>query len=181
MSGEPLAFTRKNGRIQESKKKYKWVTHGANCDTCNLMRGRVYALIVWWDNIVPGFHSCCDCELQEVGEDTPESSLQFFGVVPWIDRLSYDTYTRWWIKRLMPWDIQEVEALTEAYGQTGNWKDAFAAVRKITHTPLYYSRTPTTTNTRSPFTTLFSWFDGIFSTRVQTAPTPSADLPWESP
>ena len=182
MRGEPLAFTRKNGRIQESKKKFKWVTHGINCDVCNLMRGRVYTLIVWWDTIVPGFHSCCDCELQEVGDDTPESSLQFFGVVPWIDRMNFSSYTRWWIKRLMPWDIQEVRALTEAFGQTGNWKDAFAAVKKVTH-PNSYLIDPQITilNTRYPLSPLTSWFDGFFTTKVQTAPTPSADLPWESP
>lgn len=179
--GEPLLFTRKNGRIQENKKKYKWVTNGANCDTCNLMRGRVYALIVWWDTIVPGFHPCCDCSLEPVGDDTPESSLQFFGVVPWIDRLDFSTYTRWMIKRYMPWDVQEVYALAEAYDQKRNWKDAFAAVKKITHPNSYIiDFRYTLFNTQYPLSPVTSWFDGKFTTRVETAPTPSADLPWES-
>ncbi len=66
MAGEPLVFTRDGYNIQEAKRKYKWVTSGPNCDVCNLMRGRVYALIVWWDTLMPGFHPHCNCRLEPV-------------------------------------------------------------------------------------------------------------------
>jgi len=182
MPGRPLPFVTNGDHIQENKTKYKWVTHGTNCPVCNILRGRVYALIVWYDTVTPGFHPCCDCELVPVSDDIPESSLQIFGVVPWIDRLSFNTYTRWWIKRLMPWDIQEVGALTEAYQETGNWAEAFKKVKQdINPRSTVIDPRIAIFNTQHPLTPLISWFDGVFTTRIQTAPTPSADLPWETP
>lgn len=180
MTGEPLPFTRTESSVRENKTKYRWVTEGPNCDVCNLMRGRVYALIVWWDTVVPGLHPNCDCRLEPVPDDTPESSLDFFGVEPWIDRLNFNTYTRWWIKRLMPWDITEVQALTEAYQQTGNWKDAFEKVKQITNPKSVFSNPRLTIyNTQHPLSHLFSWPDGFFTTWFDNCPIPSAWLPWE--
>ncbi|MHB8806711.1 MAG: hypothetical protein ACYC59_03935 [Anaerolineaceae bacterium] len=180
MPGEPLLFTRDETGVQENSTKYQWVTEGPNCNVCNLMRGRVYALIVWWDTVVPGFHPNCDCRLESVPDDTPESSLDLFGVEPWIDRLNVNTYTRWWIKRLMPWDITEVTALTKAYQETGNWKDAFAKLKSITNPKSLFSNPRLTIfNTQYPFPQFQSWSDGFFTSRFENVPVPYSWLPWE--
>jgi len=180
MPGEPLLFTRNETGVQENSMKYQWVTEGPNCDVCNLMRGRVYALIVWWDTVMPGFHPNCDCWLEPVSDDIPESSLDLFGVEPWIDRLNFNTYTRWWIKRLMPWDITEVTALNEAHQETGDWKDAFARLKSITNPrSLFSSPRLTVFNTQYPFPQFQSWPDGFFTSRFENVPYPYAWLPWE--
>ncbi len=180
MAGEPLVFTRDGYNIQEAKRKYKWVTSGPNCDVCNLMRGRVYALIVWWDTLMPGFHPHCKCRLEPVGDDTPESSLDLFGVEPWIDRLNLNTFTRWWIKRLMPWDVNMTFTLTEAYQESGNWKDAFDKVNRITRSGSPFANPRLRIfNTQNPFPQINSWTDLFITPTVETPLSPSASLPHE--
>lgn len=180
MPGEVLLFQRTLTNVQEDQGKYRWVSEGPNCAVCNLMRGRVYSLIVWWDTVVPGFHPHCNCRLEKVAEDTPESSLDIFGVEPWIDRLSVNTFTRWWVKRLMPWDVTQVTALTEAYQETGNWSDAFAHLEKITRSNSLFSNPRLLIyNSQHPFSPIFDWLDGIFTSRAEGAPVPSASLPYE--
>jgi len=178
--GEPLAFKRNGNSIQEAQQKYRWVTQGANCEVCNRMHGRVYALIVWWDTVMPGFHPHCDCRLEPVADDTAESSLDIWGVDPWIERLNVNTFTRWWIKRLMPWDVAEVTTLSEAFQETGNWKDAFAKVKALYNPHSLFSNAHLMIfNTQHPFPQFWVWPDGFFTARFEGVPYPYAWLPWE--
>jgi hypothetical protein len=180
MSGEPLAFTSNGERIQENRDKYRWITEGLNCDVCNLMRGRVYPLIIWYDTVMPGFHLHCDCRLEPVAQDTPESSLDIFGVDPWIDRLNVDTFTRWWINRLLPWDVREITTLTEAFQETGNWKDTFTKLKLASNPRTLFSNPRLIIfNTQYPFPQFRAWPDGFFTSRLENVPFPYTWLPWE--
>lgn len=177
MSGEVLAFSRDESGINESKLKYRWQTNGVNCDVCNLLRGRVYPLIVWWDTVVPGFHPCCDCSLVPVEDNTPESSLDILGVEPWIDQLNMSTFMKWWVRRLMPWDITYTQALVEAYTDTGSWDKAF---KQYKDTVSLNSRM-TIFNRQYPFSQSTTWTDdGVITSRIESATRPSAKLPVES-
>lgn len=180
MPGDLFVFHKSPTNIQEAQDKYRWVTEGPNCPVCNMMRGRVYSLIVWWDTVLPGFHPYCNCRLERVADDTLESSLDIFGVEPWIDRLNFNTFTRWWVKRLMPWDVTQVTALTEAYQSTGNWSDAFAQLEKITRPNSLFSNPRLLIyNTQHPFTPVWDWFGTVITTLIEAAPFPSASMPYE--
>ena len=80
----------------------------------------------------------------------------------------------------MPWDVSMVQSLTQAFQQTGNWQEAFDQVERLTHpnAPLPIPRL-LIFNTKYPFPTYQSWFDGSFTGNFESPAYPSADLPYE--
>ena len=59
---------------------WQWNTRGANCPTCNALRGRIYSYDMWMSvGLWPGFHINCNCYLSKIADGTPTSDPDFFG------------------------------------------------------------------------------------------------------
>jgi hypothetical protein len=104
--------------------KYIWRTRGENCQMCDALEGRVYIFDRWASaGVLPGFHLNCDCYLELVAIETPESDLDFFGdIFLYADRMFQ---FKWWLGMFTPYNwlfteeickfSQPGEPITEAF------------------------------------------------------------------
>jgi hypothetical protein len=116
------------GNWDNLQKKYKWMTRGENCRICDAMAGRVYTYDTWIAaSVLPGFHLHCNCYLQLVGDEVPESDKDIFGsdIQTMLDNqyfLSLNLNPNW-----QPYNLYLAGAVDKAMGEGLSLREAVSS------------------------------------------------------